>query len=71
MPQNIDLEVGRSRRLEPGGRPLPITTVAGWGVATDTTARLAGAKVQFGSHFRAVGWERRPISSAGGSEASA
>ena len=39
----------RSRRLEPGGRPLPITTVAGWGVATDTTARIAGGKVEFES----------------------
>ncbi|HET9766604.1 MAG TPA: hypothetical protein VFS60_07140 [Thermoanaerobaculia bacterium] len=40
----------RSRRLEPGGRALPITTVAGWGVATDTTARLvAGGKVEFES----------------------
>ena len=38
----------RSRRLRPGGRALPITTVAGWGVATDTTARLgADRKVQF------------------------
>ena len=40
----------RSRRLEPGGRALPITTVAGWGVATDTAARLvAGGKVEFES----------------------
>jgi len=39
----------RSRRLEPGGHPLAITTVAGWGVATDTTARLTGGGVQFGS----------------------
>ena len=48
--QRSDQQFGRrSRRLEPGGRPLPITTVAGWGVATDTTARLAGGKVQFES----------------------
>ena len=48
--QRSDQQFGRrSRRLEPGGRPLAITTVAGWGVATDTTARLDGGKVRFES----------------------
>jgi Lecithin:cholesterol acyltransferase len=48
--QRSDQQLGRrSRRLELGGRPLAITTVAGWGVATDTTARLAGGNVQLES----------------------
>lgn len=46
--QRSDQTFGRrSRRLEPGGRALAITTVAGWGIATDTKVRFQNGNLQF------------------------